>query len=132
MTEILKHIAAPEENPETAPFWAAARKGQLLVGKCNACSEAHFYPRKLCPHCFSDDTEWVPSSGKGIIYSYSVMRRAEHPYAIAFVTLAEGVSLMTNIVECDLDSLAIGQKVSLVFVPTPADGAPLPMFKPDN
>ena len=121
---------APDENPETARFWRAAREGKLLCGHCRTCGDSHFYPRTLCPHCFSADTDWRPASGEGTIYSYSVMRRAEPPYAIAYVTLAEGATMMTNIVDCDFDTLRIGQKVRLSFKSTTEDGAPLPMFTP--
>jgi uncharacterized OB-fold protein len=57
------------------------------------------------------------------------MRRAEVPYAIAYVTLDEGIKMMTNIVDCDLNTIRIGQKVGVVFKPT-AGGAPMPMFRP--
>jgi uncharacterized OB-fold protein len=57
------------------------------------------------------------------------MRRAPVPYAIAYVTLAEGVTMMTNIVDCDLDGIRIGQAVKVVF--KPSDGGPsVPMFSP--
>ena len=124
-----RKIAAPPVNLETQPFWDAAAEGKLLVKKCTACGEAHFYPRSHCPFCFSDKTEWLEASGRGTIYTYSVMRRAPVPYAIAYVTLAEGPTIMTNIVDCDLDAIKIGQKVKLVFKPTEA-GPPLPCFAP--
>ena len=66
-------------------------------------------------------------SGKGAIYSFSVMRRAETPYVIAYVTLDEGTTMMTNIVDCDFDRVEIGQKVRLVFKPT-VNGPPVPCF----
>src|SRR3546814_19880884 len=78
-------------NPETAAFRDACRDHRLLVRKCTACSKVHWYPRTLCPFCFSDKTVWQDSPGKGVIYSYSVMRRVAEPYAIAYVTLDEGV-----------------------------------------
>ena len=68
-------------------------------------------------------------SGNGTIYSLSIMERAQVPYAIAYVTLEEGPTMMTNIVDCDLKSLKIGQKVKLKFVPTEG-GPPVPMFTP--
>ena len=67
-----------------------------MIKHCKACGEAHYYPRAMCPFCVSDDTEWQTASGTGTIYTYSVMRRAEIPYAIAYVTLDEGVTMMTN------------------------------------
>jgi uncharacterized protein len=123
-------IPAPMTNPETEPFWAAAREGKFLVRTCTACNKTHWYPRAVCPFCFSDRTEWREGSGRGIIYSLSVMKRAPEPYAIAYVTLEEGPTMMTNIVDCDLDSLTIGQKVQVTFRPTAGDGPPYPVFRP--
>jgi hypothetical protein len=120
-------IPAPQVTPETRPFWDAAAEGELLIKTCAACGQAHHYPRALCPFCFSDRTEWRPASGRGTIYSYSVMRRVPVPYAIAYVTLEEGISMMTNIVACDLDAIRIGQAVKVVFAPTEG-GPPVPMF----
>jgi uncharacterized OB-fold protein len=123
-------IPAPEPNPETKPFWDAAAEGKLLIKRCRACGEAHYYPRALCPHCFSAETAWQEAKGEGTIYSYSVVRRgAPVPYAIAYVTLAEGVTMMTNIVDCDLDAVRIGQRVRVVFKPSEG-GPPVPMFTP--
>jgi hypothetical protein len=122
-------IPAPQPSPDTKPFWAAAAEGKLLLKKCRACGESHYYPRPLCPFCGSDATEWQAASGAGTLYSYSVMRRAEVPYAIAYVTLDEGPTMMTNLVDCDFDRLRIGQRVRLVFTPTDG-GAPVPTFTP--
>jgi uncharacterized OB-fold protein len=122
-------IPTPAVTPETRPFWDAAEEGRLLVKRCAACGQAHHYPRSICPFCWSDRTEWMPVSGRGIIYSYSVMRRVPVPYAIAYVTLDEGVTMMTNIVDCDLDAIRIGQPVRVVFRPTDG-GPPVPMFTP--
>jgi uncharacterized OB-fold protein len=124
-----RKIAAPPINPETQPFWDAAGHGKLLYKKCAACGEPHFYPRPHCPFCFSDKVEWQEASGRGTIYTYSVMRRAPVPYAIAYVTLAEGPTMMTNIVDCDLDGITIGQPVRLVFKASEG-GPPVPMFTP--
>jgi len=57
------------------------------------------------------------------------MRRVPAPYALAYVTLEEGVTMMTNIVDCDLDAIRIGQAVRVVFKPTEG-GPPVPMFTP--
>jgi uncharacterized OB-fold protein len=120
-------IPTPAVTPETRPFWDAAEEGRLVVKRCAACGRPHHYPRAICPFCGSDRTEWMPASGRGTIYSYSVMRRVAAPYAIAYVTLDEGVTMMTNIVDCDLDAIRIGQPVRVVFRPTDG-GPPVPMF----
>ena len=124
-----RKLPPPATSQETEAYWEAATKGKLLVRKCTACGQAHHYPRTICPFCFSDKTEWVESKGTGTIYSYSVMRRAPVPYAIGYVTLAEGPRMLTNIVDCDFDKLKCEQAVTVVFKPTDG-GPPLPMFTP--
>jgi len=123
-------IPAPLVNPETEAFWAAAKEKKFLIKRCTACGKAHWYPRGVCPHCFSDKTEWVEASGRGTIYSVSVMKRAPEIYAVAYVTLDEGPTMMTNIVECDFDKVAIGDKVVVTWRPTKDDGPPYPQFRP--
>jgi uncharacterized protein len=122
-------IMAPVPFPETTPYWEAAGQGKLLLKRCAACGAYHFYPRVFCPFCFSGNTEWCEATGTGTIYSFSVMRRAEVPYAIAYVTLAEGPTMLTNIVYCDLDAIRIGQRVRVVFKAA-EDGQAVPMFTP--
>jgi uncharacterized OB-fold protein len=127
MTE--RKIPAPVPTVETEAFWAAARDGKFMLRYCGACGRTHWYPRALCPHCFADATEWKEASGEGVIYTYSVMRRAPVPYAIAYVTLAEGPMMLTNIVEADFDTLRIGQRVVLRWTQTEG-GPPVPTFTP--
>jgi uncharacterized OB-fold protein len=125
-----RKIPAPAVTIESKPFWDAASEGKFLIKRCNACGEAHWYPRALCPFCFSDDTVWEESLGEGVIYTYSVMHRSPTgPYAIGYVTLNEGPAMMTNFVDCDLSKLEIGQKVKLKFQPTEG-GPPVPVFSP--
>ncbi len=126
-----RKIPAPEASPETRLFWEAATAGRLLIGTCTACGKRHYYPRALCPFCGSEATEWIPAAGRGAVYSYSVMRRLPVPYALAYVTLDEGVTMMTNIVDCDVDAIRIGQRVRLVFKSTEG-GPPVPMFTPET
>jgi uncharacterized OB-fold protein len=123
-------IPAPAVNPEIRPYFDAAAQGRLLVKRCAACGRYHHYPRAICPHCFSERTEWHEAKGTGTVHTYSVLRRGVPvPYCIAYVTLDEGVSMMTNIVDCDLDAVRIGQPVRVVFKPTDG-GPPVPMFTP--
>lgn len=116
-------------NRESRPYFEAAGAGRLVIKKCNACSRVHYYPRTICPHCYSDETAFVDASGRGAIYSYSVTRQAKPAYVIAYVTLEEGVTMLTNIVDCDVEGVRIGQKVKVKFVDA-GEGAALPVFTP--
>ena len=125
-----RRIPAPAQNLESKPFWDAAREGRFLIKRCGGCGEPHWYPRSMCPFCHSTDTKWEESKGEGAIYTFSVMRRnTPVPYAIGYVTLDEGVSLLTNFVDCDFDQLKIGQRVKLKWTPT-ENGPPVFTFTP--
>ena len=123
-------IPAPAVTIESKPFWDAAAEGRFLIKRCNDCGQAHWFPRALCPFCFSDETVWEESPGEGVIYSYSVMHRSPSgPYAIGYVTLKEGPAVLTNFVDVAPDGLSIGQKVKVKFQPT-ENGPPVPVFSP--
>jgi uncharacterized OB-fold protein len=126
---VKKEITAPIRSAESRPFWEAANEGRLLLKKCEACGLVFWYPRVMCPDCWSSRTTWVPSGGKGTVYSYTVMRRAKVPYALAYVTMDEGPTMLTNLQSEDLDALKVGMQVELVFTEA-VDGSRVPMFRP--
>jgi hypothetical protein len=126
----------PQPDLETQPFWDAARDGKLLVKRCNACGEHHFYPRPFCPKCWSDDVEWAEASGAATLYTWSVVHRNDLPpfgervpYVAAVVDLAEGPRMMTNVVECEFDALEMGMALEAVFHPI-SDEFTIVQFRP--
>ena len=124
-----RRVPRPMVQAETAAYWQAADEGRLLVKRCSACGEFHHYPRDLCPFCLSDATEWVEATGTGTVYSFSTMGQGEAAYTLAYVTLAEGPTMLTNLVGAEPSAFAIGQPVRVVF--TPSEGGPaVPMFTP--
>ena len=122
-------ISSPRILPESAAYWQAANDGRLLLKKCADCAEVHFYPRDICPQCLSDRTEWFEAAGTGTVYSFSTMGKGAAAYTLAYVTLDEGVSMLTNLVDCEPDTLAINQRVKAVFKPAEG-GQAVVMFTP--
>ena len=121
-------VLDPAASPEHLPFREAARSGRFVVPVCRSCGKAHWYPRALCPFCFGADIDWRQASGAGVIYSFSVMRRASPPHAIAYVTLVEGPSVLTSIVDSDFAQLRIDAAVEVVLREV-ADGMFFPFFR---
>ncbi len=122
-----RRIPKPMVLPETAAYWKAADENRLLVKRCTSCGEHHHYPRDICPFCLSDATEWRDAVGTGTVYSYSTMGQADAAYTLAYVTLDEGPTMLTNLVGGDASAWRIGQRVRVTFVPS--EGGPaVPMF----
>ena len=126
----------PQPDLETQPFWDAAREGHLLIKRCNACMRTHFYPRPFCPHCWSQDVEWMDASGRATLYTWSVVHRNDLPpfhervpYVAAVVDLEEGVRLMTNVIGCEPDRLEIGMPLVVDYRPL-TDDITAPVFRP--
>jgi uncharacterized OB-fold protein len=119
MAEYAKPLPLPDG--ETKPYWDATKEHRLLIKRCQDCQTAIFYPRSVCPSCMSDRVDWVAASGRGTIYSYTVVRRAppqfveDAPYVVALIDLAEGVRLMSNVVGASPSDVRIGAVVEVVF-----------------
>lgn len=127
---------APEVNPWAKPFWEAARENRLIIQKCADCSQHVFYPRMLCPQCFSKNLQWVEASGRGTIYSYTVVMNnspsvfiKDIPYVVALIKLEEGVQMLSNIVECDSEEVRCDMPVEVTFEKLNEDFT-LPKFRP--
>lgn len=112
----------PKLDNDSIRFWEGCKRRELLIQQCNHCEKSIFYPRVVCPHCMSDDIEWVKSKGKGKIYSYTISYRSAHPsfendtpYVIALIDLDEGVRMLSNILNCDFKDLECETPVEVVF-----------------
>ena len=108
----------PVQDGESEPYWSGAKEHRLRLPRCMECGKHHFYPRELCPHCWSDRIEWRDASGRGVIYSYTIARRPagpafkeDTPYAVAIVELEEGPRMMSNIVTGNVESIRVGDRV---------------------
>jgi uncharacterized OB-fold protein len=130
-------VPEPVVDPELLPFWEGTARGELMLRRCTACGTIAWPPRTFCPACSATGPEWFAAAGTGEVYTYTVVRKAQGvwrdvpPYAIAYVQLSEGPRIMTNIVDCDPESVHIGQAVHVVFVPS-ANGYALYRFAPDG
>jgi len=118
----------------TKPWFDACTRGVLLVQKCSQCHEYQFYPRIICARCGAEKPDWIEVCGRGTITSFSIVRRAiskayDAPYVVALIKLEEGPVMMSNIVDCDPESVRIGQPVTVTFEAWSKDIS-LPVFRP--
>jgi uncharacterized protein len=136
MTDYQKPI--PTITDELRPFFAAAKRHELVAQRCRSCGVYRFPPRELCSNCLSRESEWVPVSGRGEIFSYNIMHQVYHPgfaaavpYAVVIVRLDEGAKMTSNIVGVKPEDVRIGMRVHVVFEDITAE-VTLPKFAPDG
>lgn len=125
----------PALTAETAPYWKAADDGVLLLQKCPDCGKVQYHYRALCSFCMSDRVEDFPSSGRGEVWTYSVVHRnatagyvEKVPYVVGLVELEGGVKVVSNIVGGDPAEVTFGTKVEVVFAKS-ENGQAIPLFK---
>ena len=126
--------SAPRGNREARPHWLAAREGRLVMPFCEACNAWNWPPSGACPHC-QTPLIWRQCSGTGRVVSFSIVRRAvqpewkDHaPYIVAIIELAEGVRLLSNVVDCLADSVTLNAPVRVAFHATTDPELGLPVF----
>jgi hypothetical protein len=117
-----KPIPIPPNEDLTKPFWEATKSGELIIPYCNSCSTLFFYPREVCPNCFSKDLGWKKMSGEGHVYTYTHVRQAVHPsfqsangHIYAIVQLDEGPKIPSGISGCEPKEVYVNMPVSVVF-----------------
>ena len=117
-------LALPNPSDQAArAYFDAAAEGRLALPWCLDCGKPHFYPRVFCPHCGGAAIDWRDATGGGTVYSYSVMGDGQDARVLAFVTLDEGITLLSRVTGSPPDRIAIGNRVSVVF--REVDGGPV-------
>lgn len=115
--------AAPVPTPDadSQVYWDNLRKDVLSVQRCVACGRAQLYFRAMCRHCWSRELSVETASGRGTVYSFTVVHQtghpalnAETPYVLALITLDEGPRVLARI-EGDPAAAAIGDRVHATF-----------------
>lgn len=126
----------PSVSPETQRFWDACRERKLLIQQCRDCKKYQTYYRAFCCHCWSSALDDVVVSGEGTVWAMTVAYQNKTPgwadfvpYVLAAVELREGVKLMTNIINCDPESVRVGTPVKVTFVDA-TDEVTIPYFEP--
>jgi len=128
---------APMVTTTTAAFWQATSEGRFVLQRCEACDLVVWFPRKHCPECWMETLTSFDASGEGTVYSFTIIRKVANaykeatPFVVAYVELAEGPRVMTNIVGCDVNEVQVGMPVVMEFHDT-GEGNALYRFRPAN
>lgn len=132
----------PFADDSTQPFWDAAKKGTLACAKCTGCGTFRMPPSPFCFNCQQREVEWVELPGTGTIYSFTIARHALSPelqdavpYCSAIIELdgtqGAGARMICNVIDCDVDTVKIGDAVEIAFEQLNDDMTVL-RFRPTN
>jgi len=134
MTQYRKPVPMPDHV--TAEFWSATKRHELLIQRCRDCGSHQFFPQSCCRACLSERSGWLRATGKGKIYSYTVVHRPpsqrfqdDVPYTVALVELDEGVRMLSNIVGIEAHKVRVDMAVEVVFEHISPEIS-LPKFRP--
>ena len=126
-------IPLPRPTTLSKPFWDACREGRLTVQQCKDCQAYTFIPQPCCGECLSEKLEWVESSGRGTLYSFSTVYRPQQPmfevpYTVVIVELEEGYHMLSNLLGVEPEDVTIGTKLQVAFEER-SDEITLPYFR---
>lgn len=125
----------PTVTTTTRAFWEATARGEFLLQRCDACDLVIWFPRSHCPECATTVLPTFRASGRGVVYSHTVIRKVGNdyrgavPFVVAYVELDEGPRIMTNIVGCEPADVSVGMRVEMEFHDT-GEGNALYRFRP--
>ena len=127
-------VPGPTITSVSKPFWDAVARNEFILQKCADCEQWIFYPRTICPHCWSNQLEWKQASGKARLKTWSVVQRPGHPawqevapYVLGVVELEEGPTMMTHLLLDPDEDLKIGLPLQVSY--TKCNHIWLPFFK---
>ncbi|MGI9594725.1 MAG: Zn-ribbon domain-containing OB-fold protein [Acidimicrobiales bacterium] len=130
----------PNASWETRGYWEGAGRGEIVLQRCLSCGTVQHKPRGVCVTCLDGDIEHFVAGGRGTVYTFTVTNQNQAkgfaeacPYVMAYVDLEEGPRLLTNIVDCEPDSVEIGMAVIANFATAERDDGEafaVPRFSP--
>lgn len=115
----------PELSTVSKPFWDYCKAHELRMQYCTSCNEWIWYPKAWCPSCGRrNGIEWRKLSGKGSMYSFTVVRQvidnspafqADIPFVIGLIELDEGPRIYSNVTGSKPEDVAINDRVAVYF-----------------
>ena len=105
---------SPPSGPEKQ-YLDKLAAGRFEIQRCAGCGKHVFYPRVLCPHCGGERLDWVAPSGRGTVYSTTIVRRRPADggdYNVCLVDLAEGPRMLSRVVTIPPEQVKIDMTVA--------------------
>jgi hypothetical protein len=127
------NIPLPRPTTLSKPYWEACQQERLTVQRCRDCQSYTFIPQACCGACLGSDLEWVESTGRGTLYSFTTVFRPQQPmfevpYTVVVVELEEGYHMLSNLIGVEPDEVKIGTPLEVAFEKR-SDEITLPFFR---
>ena len=135
---MLEELASIHPDARTREFWDACGRRELQFQQCSGCGAFRFPPLGGCRECGSADAKWVKVSGRGRVFSYTVVHHPalptiveDVPYAVVVVEFddAPGARVISNVLDTPHEEVHVGMELELAW-DEPSPGVILPRFRP--
>lgn len=132
-TKVSSGIPLPRPTDLSRPHWDGCREGVLRVQRCRDCGTYVFIPQPVCSGCLGDALEWVDCTGRGKLYSYTIVHRPqqpafETPYVPIIAEMEEGWFMLSNLLWAGDEAPEIGMPLAVEFVEM-SEEISLPYFR---
>jgi uncharacterized OB-fold protein len=112
--DVMRHGLGGEQ---TSQYWDGLARGELWIQHCSSCNRFQFYPGYVCRTCGAPNPGWVSSAGRGVLYSFTVVRGRNGstvpPHVVVVVELEEGVRVMGVLLDCEREDVSVGLAVEI-------------------
>ena len=122
-TLITRGTPLPQPTRDNIAFYEATRRGELRFQRCSACGRFRHYPRPICAECLSREYTWELSTGRGRVYTWTIVRgptlpafEGKLPYNVVDVLMDEGVHFVSEVLDCPPEEIRADMPVEAVFV----------------
>jgi uncharacterized OB-fold protein len=129
-------LPTPIIDDDSREYWESAHRHELRFQRCDDCATPRFPPRAFCPNCLSTNATWTEASGRGQLFSWVIAHHPVHPalvdkvpYVIALVELEEGIRMVTNLIDCPIESVSVDMPLVLDWQDV-SNELSIPQFKP--
>ncbi len=123
-----RKLPLPQPGWDNHEFWEATQRGELRFQRCSDCSAWRHYPRPVCPDCGSTRHSWELASGRGEVYTWTIVHgptlpvfQDDLPYNVVDVLTEEGVHFVSQVLDVEPEDIRPGLPVEAVFVPASED-----------
>ena len=119
---VVPDLAPDADDPDLAPLYAAAARGELVMPFCAGCGSPVEFEQSVCDACGTPERDWRAVPAAGTVHAATLVHRREPglivaggPYPVIDVELASGHRIVVTTATPSATAPDIGTPVEIAF-----------------